>query len=370
MKKDWLFKTLGELCNLYQPHTISTKDFVPDGKYDVFGANGVIGKYNKYNHEHSELLLTCRGATCGNINESTPKAWINGNAMVIHIKDEKILNKAYLKYALSFIDKSRIITGTAQPQITRQTLSPLIVAFPSLTEQCYIVSYLDAEFAKIEALKANAEKQLQDAKDLFQAALKDLMTPKKGWTEKKLGEIGEVIGGTTPDTNVPEFWNGDNCWISPAELKGNHYLYDSAKKITELAIKKKNLKLLPIGSVILSSRAPIGKVVINKVPTYCNQGFKCVVCKKNYLYNEFLYWFFYGNTDYLNSLGTGATFLEISKRTVENIPIIIPSILEQQQIAAKLDELFAKVKSLGTNFTETITLCNDLKQALLKKVFE
>ena len=103
---------------------------------------------------------------------------------------------------------------------------------------------------------------------------------KERWEYKKIKDIGSVVAGTTPNTNVAEYWDGSLCWISPAELDGSHYLYDSKKKITEAAVKAKSLKLLPEGTVILSSRAPIGKVVINKIPTYCNQGFKCVVCGK------------------------------------------------------------------------------------------
>ena len=90
---------------------------------------------------------------------------------------------------------------------------------------------------------------------------------KEGWEYKKICEVGQVVGGTTPSTNNPNYWNGDLCWISPAELTGNHYLYDSKKKITQEAVNSKSLKLLPVGTVILSSRAPIGKVTINKIPT-------------------------------------------------------------------------------------------------------
>lgn len=369
MKEGWSYKKLGEVCELYQPKTISTKDMVPDGKYNVYGANGVIGKYNQYNHKNSEILMTCRGATCGNINISSPKSWINGNAMVIHIKDEALLDRAFLVYTLIFIDKKNIITGAAQPQITRQTLSPLGIAFPPLSEQRSIVSRLDSAFSHIDALKANAEKQLNEARKLFQAELTECMKPKEGWEEKRIKEVGEVIGGTTPSTTNPLFWGGDICWISPAELHGEHYLYDSVKKITKEAVEAKSLKELPIGTVILSSRAPIGKIAINKVPMYCNQGFKCVVCKSE-LYNEYLYWWFYGKKEYLNSLGTGATFLEISKTVVENIIIPIPPLDTQQAIVSHLDSLSSTIRKLEELQQKTLAECDALKQAMLREVFE
>lgn len=187
---------------------------------------------------------------------------------------------------------------------------------------------------------------------------------KKDWTYKKLGEVGEVIGGTTPSTSNPAFWNGDLCWISPAELHGEHYLYDSVKKITREAVKAKSLKLLPVGTVILSSRAPIGKLAINKVPMYCNQGFKCVVCGKE-LYNEYLYWWFYCKKDYLNSLGTGATFPEISKSVVENIEIPLPPLSEQSRIVSRLDAAFGEIEGLKAKAEAQLREARTLFQAAL-----
>ena len=192
---------------------------------------------------------------------------------------------------------------------------------------------------------------------------------KEGWEYKKIKEVGTVIGGSTPNTSNKEYWGGDNCWISPAELDGSHYLYDSKKNITDKAVKEKNLKLLPVGTVILSSRAPIGKVTINKVPTYCNQGFKCVVCGKD-LYNEFLYWWFWGHTNYLNSIGKGATFVEISKTVVENIEIPVPPLSEQQRIVSYLDSAFAKIDAVAKNAEDSLNEAKALFQSALTKMME
>ena len=192
---------------------------------------------------------------------------------------------------------------------------------------------------------------------------------KEGWKYKKIKEVGTVIGGTTPNTSNKEYWGGDNCWISPAELDGSHYLYDSKKKITDKAVKEKNLKLLPVGTVILSSRAPIGKVTINKVPTYCNQGFKCVICGKD-LYNEFLYWWFWGHTNYLNSIGKGATFVEISKTVVENIEIPVPPLSEQQRIVSYLDSAFAKIDAVAKNAEDSLNEAKALFQSALAKMMK
>lgn len=175
-----------------------------------------------------------------------------------------------------------------------------------------------------------------------------------------------VVGGTTPSTSNPSFWGGDLCWISPAELHGEKYLYDSVKKITKEAVVSKSLKQLPVGTVILSSRAPIGKVTINKVPMYCNQGFKCVICGPE-LYNEYLYYWFWGNTSFLNSLGTGATFPEISKTVVENIIIPVPPMEEQERIVARLDAAFAQIDELRANAEKQLAEARALFNAALNE---
>lgn len=159
---------------------------------------------------------------------------------------------------------------------------------------------------------------------------------KEGWEIKKLGEVCDVVGGSTPKTSEESYWGGEHYWISPAELDGSKYVYSTSRTITEDGIKSAHLQMLPIGTVLLSSRAPIGKVAITKVPMYCNQGFKNLVCKNEVL-NEFVYWFLLHNTEYLNSLGTGATFKEISKKVVEQVSIPVPPIAEQEKIVAELD---------------------------------
>lgn len=162
----WPIKKLGDICEIYQPQTISTKQLVENGEYDVFGANGIIGKYNKYNHEFPEILLTCRGATCGSINVSNPKSWINGNAMVVHPKNQK-LTLDFLKYSLKNLDYSTIITGAAQPQITRQSLAPTNIPIPPIELQLQFGGQLE----KIEQMKRELDTQIADAQTLLDSRM-------------------------------------------------------------------------------------------------------------------------------------------------------------------------------------------------------
>jgi type I restriction enzyme S subunit len=154
----------------------------------------------------------------------------------------------------------------------------------------------------------------------------------------KLGDVCTIISGTTPSTNNATLWQGDIKWVTPAELNDDSYFVDDTERhISQSA----GLKPMPKGTVLLSSRAPIGKVAIAGSEMCCNQGFKNLICSDR-INNQYLYRFLKGKTEYLNSLGRGATFKEISKKIVEKIEIPLPSIVEQHYIAA----IFDKVTSL------------------------
>lgn len=393
MKEGWKVVKLGEVCEFYRGLTYSKKDEVGQSNNIVLRSNNIDLRTFKLNLDDlkyisediiiptekkvkkgSLLICIANGSKehlgkVALIDEDIDFAFGGFMGLLTPTSDVMpmflylmMISDDYKSYIKSLSDGANI------NNLKYKELAQYKIPLPPLPEQHRIVKKLDAAFEKIDAMKAKAEKNIENAKALFQQTLAEELEPKEGWVEKKIKDIGEVVGGTTPNTSNKEFWNGDRCWISPAELHGEHYLYDSARKITELAVKSKNLKELPVGTVILSSRAPIGKVAINKVPMYCNQGFKCVVCGDS-IYNEFLYWWFYGKTEYLNTLGTGATFLEISKTIVENIGISIPSLIEQQQIVTKLDKLSAKCKKLEEAERKTIAECDALKQAILRQAF-
>ena len=174
----------------------------------------------------------------------------------------------------------------------------------------------------------------------------------------RLGEICEIVSGSTPKTNVPEYWDGDVKWITPAEISEESYIIeDTARHITDLGVQKTGLTSFPEGTVILSSRAPIGKVAIAGCEMYCNQGFKNLICSE-IIDNRYLYWFLKGNTEYLNSLGRGATFKEISKKIVSDIEITVPAI-EKQRAAVKVLEKTSGI--IATRKQELRTLDNLIK---------
>ena len=164
----------------------------------------------------------------------------------------------------------------------------------------------------------------------------DLTHPQESWVTIK--EIGTVVGGATPKTDHDEYWGGSHRWITPAELDADSgYIYDSVRKLTKAGVESCSLQEMPVGTVILSSRAPIGKVAIAGNSFYCNQGFKNIICKEG-ITPRYLYTVLLLNVEYLNSLGRGATFKEISKGIVESIRIPVPSMELQEQFAAFVEQ--------------------------------
>lgn len=154
-----------------------------------------------------------------------------------------------------------------------------------------------------------------------------------------LGEIAEIISGATPKSNVAEYWGGDVRWVTPADLSklAGAYIADTPRTITSAGLASCAASVLPIGSVLLSSRAPIGHVAINTEPMATNQGFKSFVPRSSHLDSKYLYHWLRSSTEFLQSLGNGATFKELSKATVGRVEIPLPEIEEQKRIAAILD---------------------------------
>ncbi len=181
----------------------------------------------------------------------------------------------------------------------------------------------------------------------------------------KLGEVCTIVSGSTPKTSVTSYWDGNIKWITPAELnEDTFYIMDSVRHITEEGKEKTGLSYLPTGTVILSSRAPIGKTAIAGCKMCCNQGFKNLICS-DAIYNEYLYFFLKSKTDYLNSLGRGATFKEISKSIVESIEIPLPEVKQQKEIAEK----FKKLEQLISLRKQQLAKLDELVKARFVEMF-
>ena len=222
--------------------------------------------------------------------------------------------------------------------LNKATLLEKEIPLPDINEQHEIATKLD----KIDAIIAERQQQLELIDQLVKSRFIELFGdynlthPQDSWVSIK--EIGTVVGGATPKTDHDEYWGGSYRWITPAELDADSgYIYDSVRKLTKAGVESCSLQEIPVGTVILSSRAPIGKVAIAGNTFYCNQGFKNIICKEG-ITPRYLYTVLLLNVEHLNSLGRGATFKEISKGIVENIRIPVPPIELQQQFTAFVEQ--------------------------------
>lgn len=182
-----------------------------------------------------------------------------------------------------------------------------------------------------------------------------------------LGECCKIISGSTPDTSNPEYWGGDIVWITPKDLSetADNIITNSSKKITKKGYDSCSTQILPKGTVLLSSRAPIGLVAIAGKELCTNQGFKSLIPDTSLVLSKYLmYWLRY-KKEFLNSLGNGATFKEISKKTVENIKVSLPSIEEQKRIASILD----KANELKEKRKKAIEKLDELVQSVFIDMF-
>ena len=264
----------------------------------------------------------------------------------------------YVPYLYYFLDKyveklRKLSIGGVIKYIKLGNLTEAEIPIPEITIQKEIVANLDKITHTIDLCNTILKKLDLLVKSQFVEMFGnyDLSCQKDDWIP--ISKVGKVVGGSTPKTNVEGFWNGEYRWISPADLQQDSgVIYDSVKKITQAGVDSCSLQELPIGTVILSSRAPIGKVAIAGNTFYCNQGFKNIICSDiiipRYLYSLLLF-----NTEYLNLLGRGATFKEISKSIVESIKIPLPSKEQQNQF---------------TDFVKTIDKSKFGVQLLIKNI--
>jgi type I restriction enzyme S subunit len=169
---DWVEHKLIDMFEIYQPQTIAKSLMSDDGEFIVFGANGPIGRYNEFNHDEPEVVVTCRGATCGTVNMTPPKTWITGNAMVVSPKTSEV-SKEFLYWALvAGVDIQSVISGSAQPQITREGLAPVKIKIPPLSRQEEIVDLISG----FELTISHLEGSLNKTKTLRSGLLSDLLS--------------------------------------------------------------------------------------------------------------------------------------------------------------------------------------------------
>jgi type I restriction enzyme S subunit len=220
----WTISYLGAECELYQPKTLAKNELDDSGPYKVYGANGVIGRHSQFNHAESQLLIGCRGS-CGVVNVSEPQSWINGNAMVVKPKSTK-LDVDFLRHFLGYTDLSKAITGASQPQITRQTLSPIQIPIPPLAEQQRIAELLDTADRILKQRESAIAKLDQLAQSVFVEMFGSINGNEKKFKQMKLTEFfkfktGKLDSNAAIENGIYPFFT-----CSKEDFAINEYAFD------------------------------------------------------------------------------------------------------------------------------------------------
>ncbi|WP_270236982.1 restriction endonuclease subunit S [Streptococcus anginosus] len=323
-----------------------------------------------------DILYALYGATSGEVGISK----INGaiNQAILAIKPYDAYNSKFIEQWLKNQKKNIIdkyLQG-GQGNLSAAIVKKLLIPFPSLPEQKAIGDFFQTLDRSIDLHQRELENLKNRKKSLLQK-----MFPKNGesvpkirfpefknapaWEQRKLGEVAEIVGGGTPSTSNPEYWDGDIDWYAPAEIGEKTFVSESKRKISKLGLEKSSAKLLPVGTVLFTSRAGIGNTAILAKSATTNQGFQSIVPKENLLYSYFIY----SMTGYLKHYGevtgAGSTFVEVSGKQMAKCPISLPSLPEQKAIGDFFSTLDRSI-ALHQRKLEHLKL---RKKALLQKMF-
>lgn len=338
----------------------------PNGEYPFFTCSKETFKINNYSFDCECVLVAGNGDL--NVKYYDGKFDAYQRTYVLESLDKRRLNVKYLYYFLSkYIEVLRANSiGGVIKYIKLGDLTTINFPLPDVETQKKIVCLLD----KTQKLIKYRKQQIEKLDELVQSIYINLfgypLKNEKKWKRLKVIEFAKIVNGTTPSTNEPKYWGDKYFWLTPADIvEGEHYKWSTKRMLSEEGLRSKNLKIIPKNNVLLTSRAPIGKVIINKVPITTNQGFKSFILNKQIVHEEYLYYTLLLLKDYLNSLGRGATFKEISKTIVENIEINVPPIKLQHKFASIVEQIEKQKEHLK----QSLKLMEDNFNSLMQRAF-
>ncbi|WP_072544939.1 restriction endonuclease subunit S [Mediterranea massiliensis] len=323
------------------------------GQYPVYGGNGIMDYADVFNAENT-IVVGRVGAYCGNVYYCSKKCWVSDNAIAVFAND--LVDIKYLFYLMSSLDLHHQHIGGAQPLMTQDIIGGFKVFIPSLNIQEKIASFLSSLDDKIELNRRINENLEQQAQALFKSWFVDFepfkdgkfvnselgMIP-EGWRVGTLEEIGQIIGGGTPSKANSSFYCENGIpWITPKDLSINKskYISRGENDITEIGYRNSSAKKIPAGSVLFSSRAPIGYIAIANNEVTTNQGFKSVIPTK--AGTCFIYLFLQLYKKYIESLATGSTFKEASGALMKSLKLKIPPQSIFENFEFMLNPLFSQ----------------------------
>ena len=294
-------------------------------------------------------------------------ARVNQHVAIVRGKKELVLN-SYILYYLQW-KKDYLLqlasAGATRNALTKGMIEQLDINLPSLTEQKRIVAVLDSIQQKISVNKKINDNLEQQAQSYFQELFVDNANPE--WTTGTISDLGAVVGGSTPSKAKPEYYTESGiAWITPKDLSINKskFVSHGENDITELGLKNSSAAIMPEGTVLFSSRAPIGYIAIAAGEVTTNQGFKSVVPKPE-IGTPFVYFFLKNTLPVIEGMASGSTFKEVSGSTMKNVPAVIPDAETLAKFSDFCAPIFAQQRILEEQNQSLATLRDNLLPKLM-----
>ena len=388
MREGWDYKKLGELATYINGYPFKPSDWKEEGKpiIRIQNLTGTQEHFNRCNRKDipkkyyvvkGDILISW-SATLGVYEWNSENALLNQHIFKV-VFDKIEINKSYFKYAIlnSIDEMSRHTNGATMRHIRKGDFDNIDILFPPLIEQQRIVGILDAEFEKIDALKANAEKNLQNAKDLFQSALKKELEPKEGWSIYSIRDIASMITkGASPKWQGNRYVTSDGILFITSENVREGYLDVSSPKYvdTSFNIKQKRSILKKYDVLVNIVGASIGRAAIFDIDidnANINQAVALIRLKDIVLPQYLCYYLNSSMAEqFYSSMKKDTARANLSLENISDIEIPCPKGKENQKtIINRLLKEQLICNHIETNYNRTIALCDDLKQALLRKAF-
>ena len=389
MTSEWNHSTINDVCVLVTDGSHSSPKSVNDGKYMVsvkdftdygfdFASCRMISnddyetlKRNGCVPQMDDILIGKDGARFFEdiiIYRQKEKPALLSSIAILRCDKSKILPD-FLYYVLrtpSFRQdvKDNYGSGSAIPRIILKDFKRMMVSYPSLEKQQSIISVLTAIDSKIQANTEINDNLEQQAQSYFQELFVDNASPE--WTTGTISDLGTVVGGSTPSKAKPEYYTESGiAWITPKDLSINKskFVSHGENDITELGLRNSSASLMPEGTVLFSSRAPIGYIAIAAGEVTTNQGFKSVVPKPE-IGTPFVYFFLKNTLPVIEGMASGSTFKEVSGSTMKNVPAVIPD----AEILAKFSDFCAPIFAQQRTLEEQNQSLAKLRDSLLPKL--
>ena len=371
MKKDWQTKTLDQIStNLDSRRVPITKGVREDGEYPYYGASGIVDYVADYIFDEDALLISEDGANL--LARSTPiafpasgKYWVNNHAHIL--KFDCLTTQRFVELYLDSIPLDDYITGAAQPKLNQKALNSIPLPIPPLSEQKRIVGVLDEAFAGIATAKANAEKNRQNARALFESHLHSVFTHRgSGWTETTLGEVCTFIGGSQPPKSVfVKTTSPDHVrLIQIRDYKSDKHLVFIPRSLARRFCKEDDVMIgrygPPLFQILRGLEGAYNVALMKAVPNEAK-------INRDYLFFFLKHPAILEYVIYHSSRAAGQ--IGLTKETLEPYPIALPSLAKQREIAAKILDLQAETQRLEALYERKLAALDALKKSLLHQAF-